>query len=386
MPIYHLRAGETERLEPLGPPLALLPHLLPPDRLSFQDVPGFDVLIESTSASVAALNTLGQQLDNPDLLQYLYIRKEAVLSSQIEGSNSTLSDLLAHENHAAKGYPTQDLQEVSNYVAALYEGVAAIQAGARVTLPLLNKMHATLMAGTRGGDLLPGVVRTTQNWIGPKQLGPDRARFVPPQPQHLPALLANWLDFMARSDLPLARLIKAALAHYQFETIHPYLDGNGRLGRLSIILHLMQEGVLSGPYLYVSYHFKQQQQEYYNHLQAVREDGAFEAWVDFFFEAIFSAAEDAGKLAHAILKLTNAHQRQIIEHGGKRAATLTRIYELLKKSVIVSPNRIIEQTGLTGPTVYAALEELTQLGFITETTGLQRNRQYVYKPLLELLQ
>jgi Fic family protein len=313
---------------------------------------------------------------------YAYVRKEAVLSSQIEGTQSSLSDLLLFENDEAPGVPLNDVQEVSNYVAALNHGLNRLRGGFPLSLRLIREIHEVLLSKGRGSDKQPGEFRTSQNWIGGTR--PATAAFVPPPPELVPECMGALELFLheERADLPL--LVKAGMVHVQFETIHPFLDGNGRLGRLLITFLLCAAGVLREPILYLSLYFKQHRAAYYDLLDGVRTKGDWEAWLDFFLSGVRDTAEQAGAAARRIVAVFEDHRRQI-EALGRPAASVLRVFEHLQRNPIVSIPATAERIGISAPTVAKSLDHMHKLGMLREITGRQRHRLFVYDAYLAIL-
>lgn len=364
-----------------GEYLAFVPHPLPPHPPLVFDVG----LVEAENRATLALGRLDgslRVLPDPDLFLYMYIRNEAVLSSQIEGTQSTLSDLLLFEHEAAPSVPLADVREVSGYVRALNHGVARL-AELPVSMRLLCELHRELLAETRGADKQPGEVRTTQNWIGGSM--PGKARYVPPPAHLVGELLGNFEKFI--NDVPnrTRPLLKAGLAHAQFETIHPFLDGNGRLGRLLITLLLVAEGVLHAPLLYLSLHFKERQDEYYERLQRVRTHGEWLPWLAFFFGGVENVAQRASDKMRDIMALFNADHAAIFARKGRGMSTMLRVYEVAKRQAVVSVPELMKQLGLTYPPINAAVQQLVALGTLVEATGRARDRRFLYDKYVRLL-
>ena len=359
---------------------AFIPAPLPPEpplRIS-QTI---QTLLDEANQALGRLDGVTLLLPDPGQFLYSYVRKEAVLSSQIEGTQSSLSDLLLFENEAVPGVPLDDVEETANYIAAMSHGLRRIESG---ELPLSNRLlrevHERLMAGVRGGDKAPGEFRRTQNWLGGTR--PGNARFVPP-PAHEVADAMSDLEKFLHGPTPI--LIKAALAHVQFETIHPFLDGNGRVGRLLITLLLCAEKVLQQPLLYLSLFFKQHRDAYYDHLQRVRTEGAWEAWLEFFLEGVVVVASSATATAREIRSLVDADRARI--HGlGRGAASALRVHELAGRRIVLSARRAADELQLSAPTVNAAFSRLQEAGILQEVTGRKRGRLYVYESYLQLLQ
>ena len=305
-----------------------------------------------------------------------------MLSSQIEGTQSSLSDLLLFENNETPGVPLQDVQEVSNYVAAMNHGIERLRAGFPLSLRLIREIHEILLSRGRGSDRLPGEFRRSQNWIGGSR--PGDAVFVPPPPELVTDCM-NTLErclHQERTDLPL--LVKIGLIHVQFETIHPFLDGNGRLGRLLITFLLCAAGVLREPILYLSIFFKQHRAAYYGLFDRVRTNGDWEPWLDFFLTGVRDTAEQAATAARRILAVFEDHRRKI-ETLGRPAASVLRVFEHMQRNPILSIPRAAEKIGISAPTVAKSLEHLRRLGILHEITGRQRHRLFVYDAYLAIL-
>ena len=321
-------------------------------------------------------------LPNTSLFIYAYVRKEALVSSQIEGTQSSFSDLLLYESDQVPGVPIEDVREVSDYVAALDHGLKRLRGGFPLSLRLLREIHGVLLRGGRGGDKTPGEFRRSQVWIGGSR--PGNARFVPPPPDKVIECMGALEKFLHGDPIETPALLKAALAHVQFETIHPFLDGNGRLGRLLITFLLCAEGALSEPILYLSLHFKSRRQEYYDHLQRVRTHGDWEGWVRFFLEGVNATSEEAVSTTRKILALFEKHRRDL-EKFGRAAASAFRVHEYLQKKPITGIREMERDLGLTYPTVAGALDRMKEQRMVKELTGFKRNRVFAYAPYVELL-
>ena len=337
---------------------------------------------QRAALALGRLDGIASILPDPALFLYSYVRKEAVLSSQIEGTQSSLSDLLAYENTQAPGVPLDDVVEVSNYVAALDHGLKRLQDGFPLCLRLVKEIHGVLLASGRGSAKQPGEFRTSQNWIGGTR--PGNASFVPPPQEDLPDCLAAWERFLHPEQVPMDPLTRAALAHVQFETLHPFLDGNGRVGRLVITLLLSQEGVLREPILYLSLFFKQHRATYYDLLQKVRTEGDWEAWLEFFFQGVTETAESAVTTAHRLLALF-ATDRERLRESGRSPGSLLQVHHHLQSRPLSSAGAIGKAEKLSPATVNKALDRLTQLGLVREITGGQRNRLFAYDRALKIL-
>ena len=358
---------------------AFVPPTLPPD-------PAIDVmsLLDRLSVAERALGRLDGItvfLPRHELFLYMYVRKEAVLSSQIEGTQSTLSDLLRFENEARAGQPVEDIREVSNYVDAMMFGLERLDT-LPLSLHLIREMHDRLLQSGRGSSKDPGEFRCTQNWIGGTR--PGNALFVPPPVSELGTCLDALERFMHEEASGLPHLIKAGLLHVQFETIHPFLDGNGRIGRLIVTLYLCVHDVLRKPLLYLSLYLKTHRDDYYRLLQEVRERGAWEAWLEFFLDGIAETANQAFDAAGRIVELFR-RDREAISIGSDRAGSALRVHESLQQNPFATGSTLIRNTGLSAPTVNAALAELVRLGIVEEVTGRRRGRVYGYKGYLDIL-
>lgn len=364
-------AGEVVR--------AFVPPPLPPD-------PPIDVLslLERLSVAERALGRLDgitMLLPRQELFLYMYVRKEAVLSSQIEGTQSTLSDLLRFETEAQAGEPIDDIREVSNYVDAMMFGLERL-AELPLSLRLIREMHARLLRSGRGGTKSPGEFRRSQNWIGGNR--PSNALYVPPPVAELDAALGALEAFMHEDRSRLPALIKAGLLHVQFETIHPFLDGNGRIGRLLVTLYLCVQGVLRKPLLYLSLYLKTRRADYYRLLQEVREHGSWETWLEFFLDGVAETANQAFDAAKRIAELFKL-DRELIAAKSERAGSALRIHDLLQQHPYVTSNQLVQRTGLSSPTVNAALADLERLGIVEEVTGRRRGRVFGYRRYLAIL-
>ncbi len=338
-------------------------------------------LLDRANTALGRLDGMSMVLPDSSLFLYMYVRKEAVLSSQIEGTQSSLSDLLLFETREAPGAPMDDVQEVSNYVAAMDYGLERLKEFP-LSLRLIREIHEKLMTGARGGNKMPGNFRSTQNWIG--GLRPGNASFVPPPPERLMEMLDRFEKFLHDETVKIPVLIKAAYAHVQFETIHPFLDGNGRAGRLLITFILCVEGILKQPLLYLSLYFKANRRAYYDHLQSVRETGDWEAWVRFFLIGVIDTANQATETAQAIIKLFDRDRRKM-EEDGKPAAAILSIHNYFQNHPISNTTRIKDTCDLSLPTVLRSLASLEKLGIIEEITGKERHKIFVYREYLDIL-
>jgi len=339
--------------------------------------------LERAMQSIAQLNSVVNIIPNTSLFVYMYVRKEALLSSQIEGTQSSFSDLMLFEHKQKPNVALEDVEEVSNYVKAINYGMDRIEKGFPLSLRLLREVHAVLLKGTRGAHKYPGEFRRTQNWIGGTR--PGNALFVPPPPDHLNELLGNFELFLHDEHNKLPILIVAGLAHAQFETIHPFLDGNGRLGRLLITLLLCQNGILQAPILYLSLYLKQNRKTYYDLLQQVRTHGSWEAWLEFFLEGVSVAARQAVLTAQNINKLFEKDMAKIQTLGRAKFSCL-EIFEYAKKLPQVSVALLAKELTMSTPTARSAVNILESLGIVKEISHKKRDKVYVYKKYLDLLE
>jgi Fic family protein len=312
----------------------------------------------------------------------MYVRKEAVLSSQIEGTQSSLSDLLLFELEEAPGVPIDDVVDVSNYVAAIDLGLKRLGEGFPISNRLIREIHGVLLARGRGQHKQPGEFRRSQNWIGGTR--PGNARFVPPPPDRIPDAMSSLERFLHDMPERTPVLIKAALAHVQFETIHPFLDGNGRVGRMLIPLLLHAEGVLQTPLLYLSLYFKKRRPEYYHLLNQVRTDGDWESWLLFFADGVRETAENAVHTAKGLLDVSN-EDRVRMEQLGRLSGSCLQVHHALKRRPVSTIAGLSRDTGLSLPTITTVLHKLEQMGLVKETTGRKRNRVFTYSRYLDIL-
>ena len=332
--------------------------------------------------ALGRLDGVSAHLPEKALFLYAYVRKEAVLSSQIEGTQSSLSDLLLFELDEAPGVPLDDVVEVSNYVAALEHGLARLREGFPLSNRLIREIHGVLLSRGRGAGKEPGEFRRSQNWIGGTR--PGNAAFVPPPPTAVADCMSALERFLHAEDDGLPVLVRAGLAHVQFETIHPFLDGNGRVGRLLITFLLCHAGVLRQPLLYLSLYLKQNRAAYYELLDRVRRTGDWEAWLAFFLEGVRETAEGAVSTAEHLTGMFSA-DRARIEPSGRRAGSALRVHEALKSRPIVSLPEVCRSTGLSYPAASSAMELLTELGIARESTGKRCGRLFVYDRYLATL-
>jgi len=358
---------------------AYIPVPLPPEPPL--DMARLYPLLDKANTALGRLDGMSMILPNAGLFLYMYVRKEAVLSSQIEGTQSSLSDLLMFEFDQAPGSPMDDVNEVSCYIDALNYGMRRLNE-LPLSLRLLKEMHMRLMNNSRGKHKQPGEFRTTQNWIGGTR--PGTARFVPPPPHKLMMCLDSFEKFLHDELVQIPVLVKAALAHLQFETIHPFLDGNGRLGRLLITLILCVEGILRQPLLYLSLYLKTHRDQYYELLQSVRETGNWEDWIEFFLEGVIETSEQATETAQSIIKLFK-EDRNTIENSNRSTSSALAIHVLMQHRPILTTSQITAETGSSLPTVLRNLAFLEDIDIVKEVTGKQRNKIFTYRAYLEIL-
>lgn len=332
--------------------------------------------------ALGRLDSVSVLLPDTSLFLYMYVRKEAVLSSMIEGTQSSLSDLLLFEFEHQPGVPLDDVQEVSNYVAALNHGLNRLKENFPLSLRLLKEIHSVLLSKGRGTQCDPGEFRRSQNWIGGSR--PGTAAFVPPPPEHVQECMGKLELFLHDQPEKTSVLIKAALAHVQFETIHPFLDGNGRLGRLIITLLLCSEKVLKEPMLYLSLYFKTHRQRYYELLNEVRLTGNWEAWLEFFSDAVIHTATQAVDTAQQLMRLS-AEDGQRINGLRRISGSAHLIHKAMLERPMASPKWIGQKTQLSPATVNACLRELEQLEVVQEVTGQKRNRLYSYVEYIRIM-
>lgn len=358
---------------------AFIPAALPPDP-PLEVTPDLARLLSAADLALGRLDGSTSILPNPNLFVAMYVRQEAVLSSQIEGTQASLTDVLEFEagDHQREG--VRDASEVVNYIAALNFGLNRVDLP--LSLRLLREIHSKLMLGVRGEDRDPGEFRRIQNWIGGSGVRtPAEASFVPPPPHEVMRVLGELETFLHSDDLPV--LLHAGLAHAQFETIHPFLDGNGRMGRLLITFLLCKNGVLGRPLLYLSHYFKQHRAEYYDRLQAIRVSGDWEGWLRFFLTGVREVASEAAESSRRIIAL-NETTRQRLAQQGKGSGNLIRTLDFLFQQPIITANSLARGIDVSFPTASTIVTKLVSLDVLREETGFQRNRRYRFKPYLDL--
>ncbi len=337
--------------------------------------------LEKAALALAELNAVHKSIPNTALFIYMYLRKEALLSSQIEGTQSSFSDLILFESQQTPHVSVEDVEEVSNYIKAVTYGIKRLKEDFPLSLRLLKEIHEILLSGGRGSSKLPGEFRRSQNWIGGTR--PGNAFFVPPPVDCLNECLGNFEKFLHDETVPV--LIKAGLAHVQFETIHPFLDGNGRLGRLLITLLLCQNGLLDEPILYLSLYLKENRTTYYHLLQEVRDRGTWETWLEFFLTGVYSSAKQAIKTAKQINTLFDKDMDKITSLGRARFSC-EQTLEYMKRLPQVTVPFLAKELHMSSPTARSALNHMTTMGILVETSGKKRDKVYVYRRYLEILE
>lgn len=340
-------------------------------------------LLSQAELSLGRLDGSILTLPDPDLFVFMYIRKEAVLSSQIEGTQSSLNDVLEAEAKIfSRSTQSHDFGEVLNYVNAMNYGLKRLQT-LPVSVRLIREIHKRLLKDVRGSKCQPGELRTTQNWIGSSGCVLMEATFVPPPPSEVPKALSDWERFL-HDNQKMPFLIKVGLAHAQFETIHPFLDGNGRIGRLLITFLLCERDILRKPVLYLSYYFKRHRQQYYDLLQAVRDLGDWESWLKFFLRGIVEISQEAAATAKKIVELREAHRTLIIEQFGRVAGNGLKVLESLYSGPIISVNDVAQMTKTSFTAANKLTQKFVEQGLLSEITGQTRNRQFRYDAYIDL--
>ena len=360
---------------------AFVPNPLPPEP-PLELSGGRQRLLERATLALGRLDSITTLLPDPQLFLYAYVRREAVLSSQIEGTQSSLSDLLLFELDEAPGVPFDDVVEVSNYVAALEHGMARLRGGFPLSNRLIREMHEQLLARGRGSEKQPGEFRRSQNWIGGTR--PGDAHFVPPPPSVVDELMSALERTFHEPAAQYPMVVTAALAHVQFETIHPFLDGNGRIGRLLIPLLLHDAGILQQPLLYLSLYFKEHREEFYRLLDRVRATGDWESWLDFFLEGVVATATGAVDTAQRLVALFKEDSARV-QAAGRGAATMLRVLRALHERPVITLNEVSRRAALSFPTAAKRMHALVSEGVARELTGYRRNRVFAYSRYLAIL-
>lgn len=359
---------------------AFVPAPLPPEP-GPELTPGLLQRYTEAMQTLSALETMGNRVEDVAPFMYICVRREAVLSSRIEGTQSSLNDLLQYEQGTLFPVAEEDVSSVSHYVSAAQLGMERMAEGYPISLRLVRELHAELLRRGRGASKQPGEFRQSQNWIGGTR--PGNAVYVPPPPQELMRCLGD-LELFINTEDEIPPLIKAALVHVQFESIHPFLDGNGRVGRLLIQMMLCRSGLLSKPLLYLSLFFKQHRQEYYRLLGSIREDGDWEAWLAYFFEAVATSAREAADLLSSLCAAAE-RDRALVEAQGRSRRNMLRVLDMIRHHVIVRPLQVASELSLSPATAYSALDKLADLGVITLRSQGERNRIFAYTPYLRFL-
>ena len=363
---------------------ALIPHPLPPALPALEIDEVMRERLRAAEEALRHLELAGEMVPSLDWFIYGFVRKEAVVSSQIEGTQATLVDLLNFEAQGSEeNAENADIREVCNYLDALdySRGQLDRPDGLPISMRLLNEAHALLMQGVRGADKLPGEVRRSQNWIGGTR--PGNAVFVPPPPERLPDLLTDFERYL-HADPELPPLVRAGLLHVQFETIHPYLDGNGRIGRMLVMLLLADWGLLSAPLLYLSLFFKRHREEYYKRLAAVRTEGDWEGWMAYFLEAVLTIAQEGISTARDLFALVSQDRQRVLVTPGSTVMA-ARLFEKLPEHPIVTIGSAVKMLNTTRPTATKAVTALVDAGVLHETSGKKRDRSFGYAAYLDLL-
>lgn len=360
---------------------AFIPPMLPPEPVI--NLISLQGLLSKANQAIGKLDGVSEVLPDSNLLLYYYVRKEAVLSSQIEGTQSSLSDLLLYESNEIPSVPIEDVEEVSSYVAALEHGLKRVREGFPLSLRLIREMHEILLSKGRGSNKQPGRFRTSQNWIGGTR--PGNAVFVPPPAERLMECLSNFEKYLHLEERTYASLIDAGLIHVQFETIHPFLDGNGRIGRLLITFFLIMMGDIREPNLYLSLFFKNNRNTYYEKLGAVRTTGDWEGWLEFFLTGVIETANQVINTSQSISNLFKENKQKI--DSLKRArVSAHKVHALLQQKAIINVINTAKTVDISIPTARTTLNNLKTLGIVEDARGSGKQRIYIYKGLIDLLE
>ncbi|MBW4687889.1 MAG: Fic family protein [Komarekiella atlantica HA4396-MV6] len=341
-------------------------------------------LLSQADRALGRLDGSTDALPNPDLFVFMYVRKEAVLSSQIEGTQASLIDVLEFESQALEPDNPQEVAEVVNYIAAVNHGLERLTT-LPISLRLIREIHQILMQGVRGSEREPGEFRRTQNWIGSGGCSLTNATYVPPPPHEMNQTLNN-LEIFLHDTTPIPALIKVGLAHAQFETIHPFLDGNGRTGRLLITFLLCEQNILKRPLLYISHYLKRYRTEYYDYLQSVRDTGNWEGWLKFFLRGVYEVAQEASMTARKIVNMKEEHRQLVLNRMGRRSGNVLTLLESLYFRPIVTVELVQNIIQLSYPNANTLVKDLCDLGLLEEITGQKRNRAFAYQPYLKVFQ
>jgi Fic family protein len=374
-----MRSGSYQK-QPSGYS-AFMPAPLPPmPPIEIDDE--MQALLSEADRSLGRLDGSIQTLPDSDLFVLMYVRKEAVLSSQIEGTQSSLHDLLRAEAQLLDPDSPKDVEEVSNYIAAMNHGLARLK-DLPVSTRLIREIHERLLQGVRGDRMLPGEVRQSQNWVGPAGTSISNASFIPPPPHEVARLLSELETFIHREN-SIPALLRIGLTHAQFETIHPFLDGNGRVGRLMITFLLCEQGILQSPVLYLSHYLKANRSDYYQLLQRTRDHGDWESWLKFFLSGVRDVSREATRTARAIVNLRENDRRKIVDELGRVAGNALRIHESLFPYPIVTVNTEAEALGVSFTAANRLIDRLVEIGILKEITGHARNRVFSYAAYIDL--
>jgi Fic family protein len=362
---------------------AFVPNPLPPNPPMELDNKLLQLLSKADQA-LGRLDGITEMLPNPDLFVMMYVKKEAVLSSQIEGTQASLIDVLEFEAKTLDPNKPTDVIDVVNFIRAINHGLEQIKQKKNISIPLIKEIHYHLLKGSRGGEIEPGKLRSVQNWIGPPNSDISEATFIPPNVKDMDKALNDLVKFI-KSQHEFPPLIKAGLVHSQFETIHPFIDGNGRIGRLLITLLLIQNGHLTKPLLYLSYYFKQNRNEYYNRLQMVRDSGEWELWMNFFLKGIYRVSSEAIQTSLKIIDLRKKYQQSINEKFGNKSGLALRLLDGLFNKPVITINSIKDITNLSFPNANRLASEFENMGILEEITGQKRNRIYEFIKYMDIL-
>ncbi len=360
---------------------AFIPAPLPPDPAIHLDNE-LQTLLSNADRALGRLDGSIQTLPDPNLFVLMYVRKEAVLSSQIEGTQSSLNDLLRAEARIYDPNRPVDVNEVSNYVAAMNYGLERLNE-LPLSTRLIREIHAHLLKGVRGGHMQPGELRESQNWIGPGNANLNEATFIPPPAHEVPQALGD-LERFIHSEDSMPSLIRIGLTHAQFETIHPFLDGNGRVGRLLITFLLCQQGTLQSPVLYLSHYLKEHRAEYYERLQNIRDEGSWESWLKFFLRGVAEVSKEATETARGIVNLREAHRQKIVDQLGRIAGNALRVHELLFRFPLVTVNDVVDLLELSFTSANRLIDRLVEIDLLVEATGNTRNRVFQYQDYIDI--
>jgi len=360
---------------------AFIPNPLPPNPKLYID----DEMLELLSQADRALGRLDGSTDalpNPDLFVFMYVRKEAVLSSQIEGTQASLIDVLEFESSTLERDNPHDVAEVVNYISAINHGLARLEE-LPVSLRLIREIHRELMRDVRGSEKKPGEFRRRQNWIGPGGCLLKDATYIPPPPGEMQEALTD-LERFLHDTAPMPALIRIGLAHAQFETIHPFQDGNGRTGRLLITFLLCEKNILKRPLLYISYFFKKYRSEYYSHLQSIRDKGNWEDWIKFFLKGVYEVAQEASTVARQIVNLKEEHRQTVMKEMGRSSGNAIVLLENLYYKPVFNVEIVQDITKSSYPNANKLIKKLCDIGLVEEITGYKRNRAFAYSPYLSI--